>query len=311
MSTTKEIWHQYVIHRPVVHIPLDKIDVPPEYEREDSLVEDDALLKSVQKEGVQQAIIVKPEGDRYTLIKGTRRLAASVMCKYKDIPALIMPADSDRNHLRFTLTQLRQDLLPSQRYNLIKQVMEKHGLSQKEVGDALGFNEGTISNWLALDRYAPEIVKEIDTGTLSPFHARTFDGLKPEAQVKILKTHRKSLGSMSGHQFHRLIRSEYNPRTHSDLYVNPKQTIEKLERKKKGRKASKRKPLTRDEKKTLVKDLETRETELADSTEELKEKKRQCIAAAQIIHAILRHKEIVAKLPESVREEFEVFCDSY
>lgn len=294
-----------------VHIALDKIDVPSEYEREDSLVEDDALLKSIQKEGVQQAIIVKENGDRFTLIKGTRRLAASFICKYKDIPATVLPAETDGDHLRFALTELRQDLLPSQRYHLVKQVMEKHGLSQKEVGESLGFNEGTISNWLALDRYAPEIVKEIDAGTLTPFHARTFDGLKPEAQVKVLRSHRKQIPSLSGHQFHRLIRSEYNPRTHADMYVNPAKTIEKLQRKQKGRKASKRKPLTRDERKALVKDLEHREIELADATEELKTKKRQCIAAAQVVHAILRSSKIKAMLPESVREEFKAFAESY
>lgn len=294
-----------------VRIPLDKIDVPPEYEREDSLVEDDALLKSIQKEGVQQAIIVKENGNRFTLIKGTRRLASSEICKYKDIPAIVFPPETDGAHLRFALTELRQDLLPSQRCQLIKDIMREHGLTQKEIGESNGWNEGTISNWVALDRYAPEIVKEIDAGTLTPFHARTFDGLKPEAQIKVLKATRKQIGVLSGHQFHRLVRSEFSPKKHPELYVAPERTIEKLERKQKGRKASKRKPLSRDEKKVLVRDFETKETELADFTEELKNKKRQCILAGQVVHAILRNKKIAAMLPAAMKEEFEAFAESY
>lgn len=298
-------------------IPLGLIDVPPEYERTDSLVEDDALRRSIEKSGVQQSIIVIPLEGRYVVVKGTRRLAVSHLARFKDIPAIVdtppdgVDLETYRNRLRFVLTHARQDLSPSQRCNLIKQMMAMFNLDQKDVAVYLGVDPGSISNWLAVSKYIPEIVAEIDAGRVTSFHARSFDGMNSEGQAKVFRKYRKQIPDLSGHQFHRLVRSEFSPRTHAELYVSPQKTIEKLQRKKAGRKGKARPKLSRDEKKVLARDLETRETELADSKEELKQLKRECVAAAPVIHAILRNEDMREKLSESMREEFEAFTDSY
>lgn len=298
-------------------IPLDKIDVPSEYERTDSLVEDDALRRSIEKSGVQQPIIVIPVKDRFTLVKGGRRLAVSHLARLKDIPAIVdtppegVDIETYRNRLRFVLTHARQDLSPSQRCNLIKQMMEMFNLDQKDVAAYLGYDAGSISNWLAISKYAPEIVEAIDKNEITSFHARSFDGMSPDGQRKVWKATRKVLPTLSGHQAHRMIRTDYSPRNHPEFYVSPEKTLQKLQRKKAGRKSKARPKLSRDEKKVLVRDLETRETELADSQAELKQLKRECVAAAPVIHAILRNEDLRERLSESVREEFEVFAESY
>lgn len=299
-------------------IPLGLIDVPPEYERTDSLVEDDALRRSVEKSGVQQSIIVIPsERGRYVVVKGTRRLAVSHLAGFKDIPAIVdtpldgVDVETYRNRLRFVLTHARQDLSPSQRCNLIKQMMEMFHLDQKDVAVYLGVDPGSISNWLAVSKYIPEIVAEIDAGRVTPFHARSFDGMNPEGQSKVFRKYRRQIPDLSGHQFHRLVRSEFSPRTHAELYVSPEKTIEKLQRKKAGRKGKSRPKLSRDEKKVLARDLETRETELADSKAELQQMKDEIRLATQPINAIMRNKALREMLPEPVREEFERFVEIY
>ena len=65
--------------------PLSLIDVPPEYESKDSLVEDDALRKSIKKSGVQQSIVVIPDGERFTVVKGARRVRISQIVGLKKI----------------------------------------------------------------------------------------------------------------------------------------------------------------------------------------------------------------------------------
>lgn len=298
-------------------IQLSLIDVPSEYERKDSLVEDDALRKSIEKSGVQQPIIVLPVGERFTLVKGGRRLAVALFCNLKEIPVIVDTPPDDveietyRNRLRFVLTHARQDLSPSQRCTLIKQMMESFNLDQKDIALYLGVDPGSVSNWLAIGKYAPEIVEAIDRNEITSFHARSFDGMKPEGQTKVFRKYRKNIPALSGHQFHRLVRSEFSPRTHSDLYVAPEKTIEKLARAKKGRTARSRPKLSKDEKKALAKDLEVRETELADSRAELKEMKVQIGLATQPVNAIMRNKELREMLPESVREEFERFVEIY
>lgn len=298
-------------------IPLGLIDVPPEYERTDSLVEDDALRKSIEKSGVQQPIIVLPVNGRFTLVKGTRRLAVSILAKFKDIPAIIdtppqgVEIETYRNRLRFVLTHARQDLSPSQRCNLIKQMMDLFNLDQKDVAAYLGVDAGSITNWLAIGKYIPPIVEAIDKGEITMFHARSFDGLAEVGQEKVWKATRKVLPTLSGHQAHRLVRTEYSPRSHPDFYVSPEKTIEKLQRTKKGRKAKARPKLSRDEKKVLARDLETREAELEDSQAELKQMKQEIALATQPINAIIRNKELKGMLSEAVREEFERFVEIY
>jgi hypothetical protein len=48
---------------------VDNIDLPTEYERKASLVEDDALRQSIEKSGVQQSVIVMlAENGRFTIL---------------------------------------------------------------------------------------------------------------------------------------------------------------------------------------------------------------------------------------------------
>jgi ParB/RepB/Spo0J family partition protein len=262
---------------------VDSIDLPPEYERKASLVEDDALRQSIEKSGVQQSVIVMPAGDqttevssqRYVIVKGGRRLSISEHLGLHSIPAVIVPrpeGDEEavrghRNRLRFILTQARQDLLPSQRASLIKQLMSMFGMKQKDVAAYLGVDAGSITNWLAIEKYESSIKRAIDTGEINLHAARSFDGMRPEAQPKVFKALKKEFETFAGKKLHRLVRSKFSPKSHPEFYVNPDKTSEKLSRKLGGRTARRRPRLTRDEKTVLSKDLSLLEVELENGRE--------------------------------------------
>jgi len=299
-------------------IRVSLIDIPSEYEGKDSLVEDDALRKSIEKSGVQQSIIVIPsDRNRFTLVKGARRVRISQIIGLTDIPAVINvpPGDADpqryRNRLRMILTQARQDLLPSQRANLIKQLMQSFGLKQKEVAAYLGVDAGSITNWLSIDRYIPVVVKAIDSNEITMHTARAFDGMTHKGQEQVWKAKRKELGSLSGGKAHRLVRSTYSPKSHPEFYVAPAKTLEKLNRKR-GQRATKSRPkLSRSEKDVLSRDLGLREIELSDSKEELSQLKKEITLAAQPIRAILRNKELLELIPAEMKDEFDRFAEVY
>jgi hypothetical protein len=80
---------------------------------------------------------------------------------------------------------------------------------------------------------------------MNSHQARAFEWFNPAGQLKVFKAIRKRLPKLSGDAAQALVRSEYSPRSHPDLYTDPKKAIQKLQVKKRGRK---RKPLTRDEK---------------------------------------------------------------
>ena len=214
-------------------IRVDQVDIPPEYERKSSLIEDDALRRSIEAGGIQQPIIVfeKPNG-RFALVDGFRRIEIARFSDIKTVPAVIdeLPKDADpstyQDRLRFILDEHRQDLLPSQRAALIKQLMAMFAMKQKDVASYLGVNAGSITNWLAVDNYAPEIVKAVDTGEINMHAARSFDGMKPEVQPRVFKSLRREFKTLPGGKLHKLVRSKFSPKSHPEFYMAPEKTAE-------------------------------------------------------------------------------------
>lgn len=298
-------------------IKLSLIDVPPEYESKDALVEDDALRKSIEKSGVQQSIVVMPEGDRFTVVKGARRVRISQLIGLREIPALINepPAGADpkayRDRLRMILTQARQDLLPSQRADLIKQLMASFQMLQKEVAEYLGVDAGSITNWLSIDRYIPAVVKAIDTREITMHSARAFDGMTPKAQERIWVLESEAIAALPGGELHRYIRSKYSPENRPRFYISARKTLEKMSRTGKKRVTLRRIPLEKAEKEALSRDLGLREVELEDSKEEMTRLKREITLATQPIRAILRNADLLSIVPAEMKEELERFAEVY
>jgi ParB family chromosome partitioning protein len=150
-------------------IPISKIDLPEEYERGE-LKEDDAVGRSIKQHGVQQPVIVLQNGDRFTMVKGGRRLRLAEKAGFTDLLASIetVPAGWDekayRDKLRFILSNARQDLPPSQKAAVVRQMMELTGLTQKDVAALLGFDAASVSNWLIVETYVPEIRASLTPG---------------------------------------------------------------------------------------------------------------------------------------------------
>jgi hypothetical protein len=190
-------------------------------------------------------------------------------------------------------------------------LMSMFGMKQKDVAAYLGVDAGSITNWLAIDKYDPTIKRKIDTGEINLHAARSFDGLRQDAQPRVYKALQKQFRTLSGGRLHRLVRSRFSPSSHPQFYVSPEQTAEKLRRKQVGRKSKRRPKLTRDEKEVLSRDLSLREVELENGQTELKQIEREIKLSTQPINAIMRSKALVSLLPESVKEEFGRFVEVY
>lgn len=298
-------------------IDLSLIDVPPEYESKDSLVEDDALRKSIEKSGVQQSIVVIPNEDRFTVVKGARRVRISQIVGLKDIPALVneVPPGADpkeyRDRLRMILTQARQDLLPSQRASMLQDLMKVTGMNQTQVAEYLGVDAGSITNWVSVNRYIPEVVKAIDTNELSMHAARAFDGMTSHGQKRVWEQERDMFRDVTAGDAHKIIRSKYSPEKRPTFYVAPKQTLEKMTRKKGTRAIKPRASLSESEKKKLSRDLSLREVELQEAKDELLQLKKEITLATQPIRAILANEDLVSIIPEEMKAELDRFSEVY
>lgn len=72
----------------LIDIPITKIKPHPHNVRRDA-VADQELIDSVAEQGILQPIGVVPDGAKYLLIAGHRRLAAAKGAKLKEIPAIV------------------------------------------------------------------------------------------------------------------------------------------------------------------------------------------------------------------------------
>ena len=276
-------------------IPIRLITIPADHRRSSPSVKEDAALQnSIKLSGVQQPVTVIPNGDRYILVKGSRRIAAAQFNGLEEIPAVVNEPPEGlsasalkayRHRLRFILDAKRQALTPSQRAKMIKQAKKKFDMNNKQIAAMLGWDAGTMTNWLAVSRYAPAVVRAIDSGVITMHHARAFDGMKPQAQVKVLNDLKDTIADVSGQKLHRKVRRLYHPDKHPEMYVAPEKTAQKLARKsaKRQQLIKARAPISSQELDRLENDLELIQAEF-ESNEELMKRSEMLMARTALIH---------------------------
>ena len=79
----------------------------------------------------------------------------------------------------------REDLNPIEAANAMKSLMTDYGLTQEDLADRIGKSRPAIANTLRLLQLAPEVIKLIESGSLSAGHARTIISVPQSDQIKI------------------------------------------------------------------------------------------------------------------------------
>jgi ParB family chromosome partitioning protein len=176
------------VNMPYRELPVDHIDPNPRQPRhtfdEEELAE---LMTSIQAVGVLQPIVVRPEGDRFQLIMGERRLRASKAAGLTVIPAVLRET-SDEFLLRDALMENihRQDLNPLEEAAAYEQLLADFSVTHDELADRLGKSRPAISNAIRLLRLPGSVQRRIAAATLSAGHARAIAKLADAAQQERL-----------------------------------------------------------------------------------------------------------------------------
>lgn len=172
----------------VVEVSLDLIDPNPAQPRKNF---DPTALKelsdSIKTHGVIQPIILNKNGDRYLIVAGERRYKASKMAGLKTIPAVIKNYTNQQIKEISLLENIqREDLNPIEAARAMRELLEIYGWTQDVLATRLGKSRPAITNLLRLLNLHPEVVKLIESGKLSPGHARSLVVVTdPEAQIKL------------------------------------------------------------------------------------------------------------------------------
>lgn len=140
------------------------------------------LAASIREVGIIQPITVRKTGfNAYQLISGERRFRASKLAGLKSIPAYVRIAD-DQNMLELALIEniQREDLDAIEVALSYKRLMEECEFNQEQLGDRVGKQRSTVTNYLRLLKLQPIIQAGIRDRMIGMGHARALINVKDE-----------------------------------------------------------------------------------------------------------------------------------
>jgi len=175
----------------ISEIPVSEIEVNPFQPRthfdQEALQE---LSESIKVHGIIQPITVRRlTANQYQLISGERRFQASKLAGLKTIPAYIRSAN-DQQMLEMALIEniQRENLNAIEIALSYQRLISECSLKQDELGERVGKNRATVTNYLRLLRLPPDIQIAVRDNRLSMGHARAIINVEnPDKQLYIFK----------------------------------------------------------------------------------------------------------------------------
>ncbi len=137
---------------------------------EESIAE---LAASIADRGVLQPILLRPDGDGFQIVAGERRWRAAQRAGLHGIPAIVRDIDAAATaELALIENIQREDLNAIEEADGYRQLIERHGHSQEQVGRLVHKSRSHVANLLRL-LDLPEFVREsLLRGDISMGHAR-------------------------------------------------------------------------------------------------------------------------------------------
>ena len=172
-------------------IPVEQIEANPYQPRthfdQEALAE---LADSIKIQGIIQPVTVRQLGpNTYQLISGERRLQASKLAGLDAIPAYIRKAD-DQQMLEMALIEniQRENLNAIEIALSYQRLLSECALRQEELGERVGKNRSTVTNYLRLLKLPPDIQVGLRDAEISMGHARALVSIEdPKQQVALFR----------------------------------------------------------------------------------------------------------------------------
>jgi ParB family chromosome partitioning protein len=174
----------------IQHVALDKIVRNPAQPRthfDPATIRE--LATSIRERGVLQPVLVRPSGGAFQIVAGERRFLAAREAGLETIPAIVRQF-TDREALLIALIEnvQRENLNPMDEARAYYRLAMEYGLPHEEIGQRVGRDRSTVSNILRFNNLPAEIQGFLESGSISPGHARALLSVTSEkAQVDLAK----------------------------------------------------------------------------------------------------------------------------
>jgi ParB family chromosome partitioning protein len=146
----------------------------------------DELAESIRLRGVLQPILLRPDGEDYMIIAGERRWRAAQRARVHSIPAIVREIDeSTTSEIALIENIQRQDLNPLEEAEGYRQLIQRHGHTQDEVGRIVHKSRSHVANLLRLLDLPESVRQSLLKGDISMGHARAVLTVEdPEALTR-------------------------------------------------------------------------------------------------------------------------------
>lgn len=144
----------------------------------------DELADSIRERGVLQPILLRPNGEDFLIVAGERRWRAAQRARLHSIPAIVREIDeSTTAELALIENIQRLDLNPLEEAEGYRQLIQRHGHTQDDVGRIVHKSRSHIANLLRL-LDLPEFVRQsLLKGDISMGHARAVATASDPAEI--------------------------------------------------------------------------------------------------------------------------------
>jgi ParB family transcriptional regulator, chromosome partitioning protein len=175
----------------IARIPMEQISANPNQPRKDFDKEAlDELANSLKMHDVIQPITVHKIGaNKYQIVSGERRWRAAKQAGLKDIPAYIRQVnDSQLLELALLENLQREDLNAIEVALSYKRMMDELDYTQEKVGERMGKERSTITNYVRLLKLPPSIQLAVRNNDISMGHAKCLINIEAvEKQLFVYK----------------------------------------------------------------------------------------------------------------------------
>lgn len=145
------------------------------------------LADSLRAHGLVQPIVVRPQGGRYQLIAGQRRLAAARNLGWRTVAVRVLDVD-DRQMAEIAIVEnlQRRDLDPLEKAASFRTYLATWNCTQEELAKRLAVDRSTVANLIRLLDLPAAVQDRLRAGALSMGHARALLPLGDEhEQVRL------------------------------------------------------------------------------------------------------------------------------
>lgn len=136
------------------------------------------LIESVRARGILQPLLARPDPeapDHFQIIAGERRWRAAQAAGLHEVPALVRDlSDADAMAAALVENLQRQDLNAIEEAEGYRRLLEEFGLTQEQLGEAVGKSRSHIANTVRLLNLPPTVQAEVRKGALTAGHARAL-----------------------------------------------------------------------------------------------------------------------------------------